>query len=1528
VKGSLVLGQVCEINPLEVTVALPNSLTGHIPITAISDVLSRRIEADMSASSDHEEQDHEDILSALFTVGQHLRVSVTSTFEDSSSPKSTKPRRHIELTSEPRHTNKGLSAADIIINSTVMAAVASVEDHGLVMDLGLADLSVRGFLPAAEMSPTVFQTSTKIGAVLLCLVTSKAGGGKIIQLSALPEKLGAAEEASCNARNITSLLPGTVVDITVAEVGARGLVGKVLGHMDATADLAHCGAWLEGSSPKGLFKVGSRLLTRIICTFPAAATPKLGISLLPNVLSLSSQQTGLNSDVKLPLDILPVSSIVERCTVLKTEGGVGLWVDVGIAEIPAFVHISRIKDGKAEAIFDSSGPFKVGSTHRGRVTGYSPLDGVYLVSFEQRILDLPFLRIQDVPVGSVVNGTVTRLIVKEHGVFGLIVDIGGGISGLVPELHLADVQLQHPEKKFREGMKVRARVLSTDVGKHQLRLTLKKTLVNSDAALIRSYDEAVVGQRTLGTVMQAVRNGALVQLYGSVRAFLPLSEMSEVYINDAADHFPPGRVVTVYVMEVNAETNRLVVSCKDPSAFGIAKQRLFAGIKAGDIVNAVVAQTTADSVVVELAESGLKATMSLGHISDSPSNRNGTLLKRLRIGQALQGLVVLEKNDRRRALTVSRKSSLVSAAREGGLLANVADAAVGSVVPGFVRNLTPTAAFVQFAAGITALLPGSFMPPDMQKKVDFGLEKAQSLSVKIISNENGRLVASIPSATANGRRSSPPARPGSGLELLIPGTIVKARITAVKETQLNVELEDRTCGRIDVSEVFDEWDHIPNPDRPLERFHQKQVVTARVLGVHNARSHRYLPLTHRTGHAVLELSVKPKTLASDAPPEPLSLKRVELGSSWLGFVNSHGNGCIWVSLSPAIRGRVSALEASNDINEAGALDTKFPIASAIRVRVVGIDLEQRRLDLSARPVGSTDGLSWDIVQPNMVMPGRVIKVTDRQIIVHLSATVSGPIELVDMNDDYDETRPTAYSKQDILRVAVVAVDRSNKRIRLSSRPSRTLNSSLPVRDREVSKPSDIQLGEIVRGFVSNATDKGLFVALGGAVTGFVRVSDLSDGFINEWHSSFPKGRLVKGRVMKVEPVSGHVQLNLRASVVETDHAHLLELSDFRAGQRVRGKVRKVEVFGAFITIERSANISGLCHRSEMAEQPVQDATKVYKEGDSVMAKILAVDLTNKRINLGLKPSYFSQADDEQSEIREDKMQITGLNDDDAWLGAETQDDDKHHVNELAFRIHGTDDKDVMPNEPNSDADINERGRLGGLAAGSFDWSAGGVGHSEMARALGAGGEKSGTTKSQRTEGSQMHLTGEMEMQGPKTAADYEEVVRQQPQSSAAWTAYMALELQAGDLARAREVAERAIKTMDAREESEVFNIWAAYMSLEMTYGSGDSFDEVFHRARHANDEQEVLQRVASMFVRAGKHEVSLLGSLPPVISMLTVDRKRRRSLSRSSRSLARAAWMYGPITATSYTRCGGTRKGRGYSINGRCRYRRRRRTAQ
>lgn len=1462
------LGQVCEINDLEVGLALPNNLVGHISITAISSTLTKRIEAaaaDDEDGDDGDESSDSDVdLKDLFEIGQYLRAYVVSTSEDSTLP--SKAKRRIELSIRPDDANSTLSKQELVTNATIMASVASVEDHGYVMDIGIAESKITGFLPKKEVDASISDTRLQPGNAFLCIATGLSANRKVAQLSIKTEKLGNIKNFPAEATTINTFVPGTAVEVLVNEISEHGLIGKVMGDLDVTADLIHSGIGPNGTDLAAKYKVPSKVKARVICTFPEAKIPKLGISILDHVKSLQTINAQVGEEVKPPLHALPISSLVADCEVKRVEADIGLFVDVGVDGVPGFVHISRVKDGKVDGLYETSGPFRVGSKHKGRVVGYNAFDGLYTLSFEKSVLEQPFLRIEDVPVGDVVNGVVEKLLIGENGVSGLIVKLAEGISGLVPDTHLSDVRLQHPEKKFREGSKVKARVLSTDPSKRQLRLTLKKTLVNSEELAIKSYDEVSVGMQVLGTIINVMQNGAIVQFYGNLRGFLPLSEMSEAYISDAKEHFRKGQVVNVHVIDLDAEAKRLIVSCKDPAAFGMDKQLALKKLSVGQVVSGKVSQKTEDDVFVELEGSLLKAVITIGHLTDKSPAKNQAALKRIRVGQTLGEMAVLEKNESRRSLIVTLKPSMVAAAKEGKLLCTWEKARVGQLVHGFIRNITPTAVFVQFAGNLTALLPAAMMPQEQQKERDFGLQKMQSIAVKIISidRDHSRALVAIPSVADAKEEKQKPTKTSSNPaenpvddsikseDDITVGKIIKAKITSIKSTQLNVRLADNIQGRVDVSQVFDSWDDIRHPKNPLQRFKPNSTIKVKVLGVHDARNHRFLPISHRSTHALIELSAKPSDLKEDGEVKVLSFDKIETGSEWIGFVNNLKSNTLWINLSPSVRGRLAISDASNDLALLSNPSTSFPIGSALKVRVKAVDAAKSHLDLTAKSSDSSSTITWDTIKKGLVLPGKVTKVTERQVMVQLSEDLSGPVHLSDLEDDYDEANPKKYTKNEIIRVAVVDVDTPNKKLRLSTRPSRVLNSNLPVKDAEVTTISALKAGDIVRGFVKNVADKGLFVNLGGHVTALVKISDLSDSFLKDWKSQFQVDQLVKGRITAIDVAAGQINLSLKASTIDSDYKPPKALADFTEGEVVTGKVRKVEDFGAFIVIDDTANVSGLCHRSEMAEKSVKDARKLYSAGDVVKARIMKIDMEKKTINFGLKPSYFEDEEsDEDLEDSDDAGAALDIDEDE-----DDSDDDREFMDAHEIIIRGT-DNDGGSSDEDEDEDMADAVEgAGGLDAGGFDWSGGALDADVASDAESDADDSQDKKKARRKKAEiQVDRTAQMDANGPQTASDFERLLMGQPDSSELWMQYMAFQLQVSEPAKAREIAERALKTINIREEAEKLNIWTAYLNLENAYGTDETLEDVFKRACQYNDEQVVHERLTTIYIKTGKHEV-------------------------------------------------------------------------
>jgi rRNA biogenesis protein RRP5 len=105
---------------------------------------------------------------------------------------------------------------------------------------------------------------------------------------------------------------------------------------------------------------------------------------------------------------------------------------------------------------------------------------------------------------------------------------------------------------------------------------------------------------------------------------------------------------------------------------------------------------------------------------------------------------------------------------------------------------------------------------------------------------------------------------------------------------------------------------------------------------------------------------------------------------------------------------------------------------------------------------------------------------------------------------------------------------------------------------------------------------------------------------------------------------------------------------------------------------------------------------------------------------------------------------------------------------------------------------------------------------------------------------------------PESADDFDRLVLASPNSSFIWIQYMAFYLNLVELDKARQVAERALKTIQFREEKEKYNVWMAYLNLENKFGTPESLRQVLDRAAAYNDPKHVYLSLAKIYEKTEK----------------------------------------------------------------------------
>ncbi len=246
-----------------------------------------------------------------------------------------------------------------------------------------------------------------------------------------------------------------------------------------------------------------------------------------------------------------------------------------------------------------------------------------------------------------------------------------------------------------------------------------------------------------------------------------------------------------------------------------------------------------------------------------------------------------------------------------------------------------------------------------------------------------------------------------------------------------------------------------------------------------------------------------------------------------------------------------------------------------------------------------------------VVEGTVIEVVKGGLIMDIGLRGFLPASLVEMRRVRDLD---PYIGQKI-EAKIIELDKNRNNVVLSRRAWLEQTQSA-VRQNFL---TELTKGQVRKGVISSIVNFGAFVDLGG-VDGLVHVSELSWKHIDHPNEVVQVGDEVTVEVLDVDMDRERVSLSLKATQ-EDPWQHFARTHQI--GQIVPGKATKLVPFGAFVRVEEG--IEGLVHISELAERHVEIPEQVVQIGDSVMVKIIDIDLERRRISLSLKQANETEA---------------------------------------------------------------------------------------------------------------------------------------------------------------------------------------------------------------------------------------------------------------------------------------------------------------
>ncbi len=161
----------------------------------------------------------------------------------------------------------------------------------------------------------------------------------------------------------------------------------------------------------------------------------------------------------------------------------------------------------------------------------------------------------------------------------------------------------------------------------------------------------------------------------------------------------------------------------------------------------------------------------------------------------------------------------------------------------------------------------------------------------------------------------------------------------------------------------------------------------------------------------------------------------------------------------------------------------------------------------------------------------------------------------------------------------------------------------------------IEVGSVVLGRITSLKDYGAFVDIGG-LEGLVHLSELTHSHISKPKDFLQVGQDVQAKVLKIEDgKNDQKKISLSMKALEADPWSAAK-ETIKEGQKVKGKVARIQQFGAFVEI--LPGVDGLIHISNMTQgRRIANPNEVVKEGDEVEATVVSTDWNKRRIGLSL-----------------------------------------------------------------------------------------------------------------------------------------------------------------------------------------------------------------------------------------------------------------------------------------------------------------------
>ncbi|MDR2192090.1 MAG: S1 RNA-binding domain-containing protein [Endomicrobium sp.] len=282
----------------------------------------------------------------------------------------------------------------------------------------------------------------------------------------------------------------------------------------------------------------------------------------------------------------------------------------------------------------------------------------------------------------------------------------------------------------------------------------------------------------------------------------------------------------------------------------------------------------------------------------------------------------------------------------------------------------------------------------------------------------------------------------------------------------------------------------------------------------------------------------------------------------------------------------------------------------IRVQVMKVDKASGKISLNMK---SLTAQPWDSARERfpvgLIMKGKVSSVADYGAFVELEQGIEGLLHISEYawNDGDAAFRKNVKVGNEI-EVKIIEVNQENKKIALSVKKMQPNPWDEAFRH--------YAPGTKVKGIVANLMPFGAFVKLPEGIEGLVHISDFSwTKKVKRPEDAVKKGDEIEVMILEVNPQKEKISLSIKHTLPDP-------YKKYKVGAIVSGKAARTAEFGVFVEIE--AGVEVLIKNNEISSLNQDKDKRFVKEGDEVEAKIIKVDIKDRKIEASIKKLEYER----------------------------------------------------------------------------------------------------------------------------------------------------------------------------------------------------------------------------------------------------------------------------------------------------------------